>query len=76
MATYVPMDVSKMTKDQKDAALRSLIFLTEKRDVRIKSRTCSDGSKERRRPGYKKEDGVLPTVATKSVFITGAIEAH
>ena len=54
MATYVPMDAYKITKEQKDAELKSLIFLTEKQDGRIKSCTCADGSKERRRPGHKK----------------------
>jgi hypothetical protein len=76
MATYVPMDSSKMTKAQKQAALNSLIFLTEKRDGRIKSCACSDGSKERRGPEYKKEDGALPIIATESVFIMGPIDSH
>ena len=35
-----------------------------------------DGSKQRRRPGYKKEDGASPTVSTNAVIITTAIEAH
>ena len=50
MVTYVPMDASKITEAQKQAALKFLIFLTEKRDGRMKSCACSDGSKERRGP--------------------------
>ncbi len=56
-----------MTKEQKKAAIQSLMFLTEKQDGSIKSRVCADGSVERRQPGFKKEYGVLPTVATESV---------
>ena len=52
------------------------MFLVEKRDGRIKSRACADGSAQRRRPGYKKEDSASPTVSTEAVFITTAIEAH
>ena len=52
------------------------MFLIEKRDGRTKTHACADGSSQRRRKGYKKEDSASPTVATDSVFITGVIEAH
>ena len=52
------------------------MFLTEKRDGHTKSCVYANGSSQRRRKGYKKEDSALPTVATDSVFITGIIEAH
>ncbi len=64
-----------MTADQKRQAMRSLFLLTEKRDGRIKGREVADGSSQRRRPGYKKEDSASPTVSTDGVFIIGAIEA-
>ena len=76
METYVPMDPDKMTRQQKAEALNSLIFLTKKRDGRIKSRSCADGSTQRRRPGYKKEDSASPTVSTDADLITAAIKAH
>jgi hypothetical protein len=37
---------------------------------------CGNGSKQRRRPGYKKEDSASPTVSLEGVFLTAAIEAH
>ena len=52
------------------------MFLFEKCDGRLKSRACADGSTQRRRPGYKKEDSTSPTISTEAVFITAAIEAH
>ncbi len=42
----------------------------------MRARACADGSKERRQPGYKKEDGASPTVATNSIMITATINAH
>ena len=49
--TYVPMDPDKMTPQQKVKAMNSLIFLTKKRDGRIKSCACADSSIQRRSPG-------------------------
>jgi len=76
MDTYIPVDSDKLTAKQKRKAMESLIFLTENHDGRIKSRMCGDGSKQRRRPGYKKEDTVSPTVSTDAVFLTMAIEVY
>jgi hypothetical protein len=42
----------------------------------VQACACADGSKERRQPGYKKEDGASPTVATNSIMITATIDAH
>ncbi len=42
----------------------------------MQARACADGSKERHQPGYKKEDGASPTVATNSIMITATIDAH
>ena len=50
--------------------------IVEKRDGRVKAQAVADCSKERTQPGYKKEDGASPTVATDSIMITSAIEAH
>ena len=76
MDMYVPVDPDSLTPQQKAEAMRSLMFLTEKRDGCTKARVCANGSSQRRRIGYKKEDSASPTVATDSVFITGVIEAH
>ena len=76
MHTYEPVDPETMTEQQKAEALNSLIFLTEKRNGDVKSRMCGNGSKQRHRPGYKKEDSVLPTVSLEGVLLTAAIKAH
>jgi hypothetical protein len=50
------------------------MFLKEKRNGEIKGRACADGRKQRKT--INKEDAASPTMATESVFITAAIEAH
>ena len=76
MHTHEAIDPETMTRQQKSEALNSLIFLTEKRNGTIKSRMCGDSSKQRRHPGYKKEDSASPTVSLEGVLLTAAIEAH
>ena len=51
----------------------SLIFLTEKRDGRIKARTCANGSTQR--IYTNKEDTASPTAMTESILLTATIEA-
>ena len=41
---FKPVDISKLTKEERDQAMNSLIFLVEKRDGRVKGRACADGS--------------------------------
>ena len=40
------VDVTSLTKEERDCVLESLIFLTEKRDGLAKARTCVNGSKQ------------------------------
>ena len=54
----------------------ALLFITEKRDGRIKARKCAVGSKQQTYEGYEKSDGTAPTVTKDAVLITGVIEAH
>ena len=54
--------------------MNSLIFLTKKRDGRIKARTCADGSTQR--AYISKEDATSPTVMTESILLTATIEAQ
>ena len=75
MKPYVPVNPDKMILEQKNRLMESLIFLIGKRNGKVKSRVCGDGSKQRRRPGYKKEDGTRPTVSTDGVVLTAMIEA-
>jgi hypothetical protein len=71
--TFEPQDVKTLTGDQKKSALESLMFLKEKRDGKIKGRTCADGRKQRE--GSTKSDATSPTVALESVLITATIDA-
>ena len=50
------------------------MVLTKKRDDIIKGRSCTDGHGQRGK--FEKEEAEYPTVATKSIFITSAIDAH
>ena len=70
------MDPSKLTRQQKQEALESVMNLVKKRDGRIKASCAAEGSKQRRMEGYKKENATLPTVHTERVFITAVINTH
>ena len=57
------VDPKTLTYKQRREALLSLMFLIssfEKRDGLVKSRMCTDGSKQRLQEGYKKEDVASP----------------
>jgi hypothetical protein len=68
-----PIDSATMTRDEKRATLRYLMFLTKKRCGRIKGRGCADGRKQRKTTA--KEDASAPTVAIESVLLTATIDA-
>ena len=53
--------------------MESLIFLTKKRDGRVKARVCANGSTQR--SYIPKDDASSSTAATESMSITGVIEA-
>ena len=76
MDVYVPMDLKELLYEERAKALPAQLFITEKRDGRIKARKCAVGSKQRTYEGYEKSDGTAPTVTTDAVLITGVIEAH
>ena len=44
----VPIDPNQLTIDEKKKVLNAVNLIEEKRDGRIKGRTCGDGSKQRR----------------------------
>jgi hypothetical protein len=74
MVTFIPVHAHELTREQRKQALASLMFMTEKRCGRIKTRACANGSKQRQ--WIRKEDAASPTVMGDSVMITSAIEAH
>jgi hypothetical protein len=69
----VPVDSNSLSRDQKRASLRYLMFLTKKRCGRIKARGCADGRKQRETTN--KEDASAPTVAIESVLLSATIDA-
>ena len=74
MQTYDPVDPKDLTKNQRMDALNSLMFLIEKRNGFVKAWSCSDGSKQRKKENYRKEDVTSPTFSNEGVMITSAIE--
>ncbi len=74
--TYHLVHDKSLSPAERKQALLSLMNIIEKRDERVRAQAVADGSKERTQPGYKKEDGASPIVATNSIMITAAIDAH
>jgi hypothetical protein len=68
-----PVDGNNLTRAQKQATLRYLMFLSKKRCGRVKARGCADGRKQRKTT--KKEDASAPTVAIESVLISATTDA-
>ena len=63
----------ELTRDQKRATLRYLMFLKQKRCEKIKGRGCADGRKQR---VYKtKEETSSPTIHVESLFLSCIIDA-
>ena len=71
---FVPVLVSSLTPQERRKALEALIFLTEKRDGKIKGRACANGSKQRE--WMSKEESASPTVSLPAVIVTAAMEVH
>ena len=74
MCTFIPRDPKTLTLEERSKALSSLIFLKEKDTGEVKGRTCVNGAPQREY--IRKEDAASPTVATDSVFLTGAVDAY
>ena len=70
---FKPIRVKDLSPLEQKRAMESLIFLVEKRDGRIKARTCANGSTQREY--IAREDAASPTAATEAILITGVIEA-
>ncbi len=70
---FEPISLQDMEPMEMKRALESLMFLTEKRDGRIKARTCANGSTQREY--IDRDDAASPTAATDSILITGTIDA-
>ena len=68
-----PVDGNDLTKAQKRASLRYLMFLTKKPYGKIKARGCADGRKQRKTTN--KEDASAPTVSIEAVMLSATIDA-
>ncbi len=73
MDTWKVMDPSQLSRDKKEKALSSLLFLKEKRSRMVERRVCINGVPKRAK--ILKENVASPTVLTESVFITLAFAA-
>ena len=71
---FVPINIKNLTQVERRRALESLIFLVEKRDGRIKARTCANGSVER--AWTDKQEAASPTAVTESILLTAVIDAN
>ena len=71
--TFDPVDASKLTTDQKKAALRSVNLIKEKRDGSLKGRSCADGRKQRAL--YSKGEMSSPTLSSESLLMLLCVDA-
>ena len=70
---FTPLHPEEMTAAEHHKTLESLIFLVQKRDGRIKARTCANGSVQR---GWmSKKEAASPTAAVESILLTAVINA-
>ena len=74
MDTWMAMDPSKISQEERIKALSSLLFLKEKQTRKIKGRACINGAPQE--VNIPKEEAASPTVSTESSFITVSIAAH
>lgn len=70
---FQPIHKTTMSRVERQRAMESLIFLTEKRDGTIKARHCANGSTQR--SYMEREEVTSPTVSTESIMLTAVIDA-
>ena len=70
---FKPLKIEDMSIEEKKRAIKSLIFVTKKKDGRLKSRTCANGSKQR--IWSNREENASPTISTKGLLMTYVIDA-
>ena len=70
---FKPVSIEELSKLEKDRAMESLAFLTEKRDKSIKARMCANGSTQREY--IDRDEAASPTASTDSILLTSVIDA-
>ena len=74
LSVYEPIDPATLSKKQRQAALRALNLIKEKRDGRLKSRTVADGRPQRLL--YDKSETTSPTVSTDALMLSIMVDAY
>ena len=74
LSVYEPIDPATSSKKQRQAALRALNLIKEKRDVRLKGRTVADGRPQRLL--YDKSETTSPTVSTDALVPSIMVDAY
>jgi len=74
MAVVGKASYEQLTDEDKKRALRAINLIKEKRDGKIKGRTCADGSKHRM--FVPREDASSPTLAVESLMALLVVFAH
>ena len=71
----VPQNPDVLTDEEKAQALEAVNLIKQKRDGRIKGRTCADGSKQRK---YVKDGEIAssPTASLESIMATLIIDSY
>jgi hypothetical protein len=69
---FNPIDVSSMTRPEKNRSMQSLLFLTEKRDGRIKGRLVYNGKPTRQ--WLSKEEAASPTASLEGILLTSIVD--
>ena len=64
---FEQVKLAGLTDQERRRAMKSLIFLVEKRDKTIKARTCANGSTQREY--ICRENAASPTASTASILI-------
>ncbi|MGC8561492.1 MAG: hypothetical protein ACP5O1_12560 [Phycisphaerae bacterium] len=70
---FTPMNVTKLSPEEKRKTMEALMFLTEKRDKSIKGRMVYNGKPTRE--WLSREDAASPTVALESIMLTAIVDA-
>ncbi|MGC9294940.1 MAG: hypothetical protein ACP5E8_06680, partial [Thermoplasmata archaeon] len=70
---FTPMDVTKLSPEEKRKTMEALMFLTEKRDKSIKERMVYNDKPTRE--WLSREDAASPTVALESIMLTAIVDA-
>ena len=71
---FKPIQVDKLSNDERRKAQNAIAYLTEKRDGTIKGRTVYNGKPTRE--WMNKDENASPTASLEGVFLTAIVDAH